>query len=530
MILRLLKKMSVVERVALSVSIVYAIGMLTLVQHNAIYMGLENLDYIRLKPIIVGVEFLIYVAIPVATVCLPVLWAARKKCGIALKTCFAFAGISFFALAFPMMLHYFMPFLAKAWTVARYVPPIRFAGKPYALAMWDAERQLLYAAKGVCDLTRGFWSMYFCFGLHWIGFLALFYAIALWRARRFCISRSSELRRWLAICAESAECGGGEGASAAVAALAMRAVAGRRFSAVRLAGRIPFLKSRAAIPICILAGGVFLLYYFNRDCYMNISQSAGGGAPQGGILVLRPAAAPNASGVKDNAAHANEEIPCWLLGMDSERIAFYEHDSRQYFGPARDKVLKIVPKERFAEFMPLSVGMRASPNGKLEVIDYGMSFDPVHRLDVVVRVEYSIDVVSTNAVESGAASRPEGNEGGKPIEMSLTMAGCPLMKAEAGSQMFVPLASLTNCVEYIEFNLGQAMRGKSVADVMLACDKDAGTKFGLDISNIRYEAPLAVDGVTVYLIANGFYIGALSDAAAMYEADLPNGRIKVWRE
>ena len=69
-----LKRMRVPEMFLLGLSVLYGLGLLVLVQHHSLLIGYEDFNIVRVKPIIVGIEYLFYLAIPIAVGALPVIW------------------------------------------------------------------------------------------------------------------------------------------------------------------------------------------------------------------------------------------------------------------------------------------------------------------------------------------------------------------------------------------------------------------------------------------------------------------------
>ena len=70
-IMKKLLKLSLLELVSMIAMLLYGIGVVVLMQYNSLYLGFEEFDFLRLKPILVGLQFVIYMALPYVVFFLP---------------------------------------------------------------------------------------------------------------------------------------------------------------------------------------------------------------------------------------------------------------------------------------------------------------------------------------------------------------------------------------------------------------------------------------------------------------------------
>lgn len=228
------------ERVAVAVSVLYCVGVALLLQYNAIHFGDFDFDFVRVKPIVVGISYFIYLALPLVVLFLPFI-ATSKKCfnwfwewwakkTIKRPVWFQVSGrliigvglllMMMLALGFALglMFHYFIPY-------SEYL----FELHP---SPWISLPQISWA----------FWQLYFYQDLHLLGFLLLGIACTL---------------------------------------IVLRYCETVRFSTK---GRIRIFSIMTTT--CVILGFFTNMFYFGRDVYPNISQAAAGGAPVTGILTI----------------------------------------------------------------------------------------------------------------------------------------------------------------------------------------------------------------------------------------------------
>ena len=113
-------KLSPLERLTIVMTVLYALGMTILIQYNSDRSESALVDYIRLKPILVGISYLVYLAIPDALVIGPLFLVTWKKdLGAARKIGYLLFYSVIVAWAVPVMVSSFFPFMH----VGRFFPP-----------------------------------------------------------------------------------------------------------------------------------------------------------------------------------------------------------------------------------------------------------------------------------------------------------------------------------------------------------------------------------------------------------------------
>ena len=239
-----LKRFSL-ERIAAVLSICYVVGVVLLLQYNSIYFGNIDFDFIRIKPIIVGIEYFIYLGLPLVVVCVPMIltskrvfgwfwiWFYRGKgkgnvplwyrvCGILVHSVLYLLEVAILIFISGLMFHYFFPYTEYFLPNGDRFP----SGDILASIM----------------ISCSFWRIYYCWDISLIGFFCLFVG-AILSTCKFCKY------------------------------IMFRSAAARRFYCIFVL---------IFIPIAFLTN----MFYFLRDVYPNISQAAGGGAPVSGIITL----------------------------------------------------------------------------------------------------------------------------------------------------------------------------------------------------------------------------------------------------
>ena len=200
--------LNAIEKIAIVLSFFYGLGIVSLIQYNAFYTGGECLDFLRIKPILVGIQYSVYLLLPALIFGVTILvFKNKNRVKIWLRLIYSVVWFIFLMMASGVVLHYFVPF---TYNNAETFNEIYFY-------LW---------------VTLQFWSMYFYWDFfHIIGMLCLLYLS--WRI------------------------------------VFRRNLFGNKFD-IGLA------------IFCIVVN----LHYFNKDVYINIVQSAGGGAPRAGIITI----------------------------------------------------------------------------------------------------------------------------------------------------------------------------------------------------------------------------------------------------
>lgn len=266
-----------IERIALSVSFFYCLGVVLLLQHNAICNGDIDFDFVRVKPIIVGLEYVIYLALPILAVLLPCCFVSSAcYCDIERsfvsrfgRACWLVRGVTIcirwgivlalsyeFFYWFGVMFHYFIPYTEYHFFDATTVTSLK-------------------------DISYAFWMMYLHVDLHLVAFGLLYCATFLLFARQRNVIK--------------------------IAAPAHRTI----FNTV-------------VVLFCAVA--FFLnMFYFERDVYMNISQAAAGGAPISGIITIVNPSMQARKGM-DGVVRASEEVTKFCSIMQSDASYLYIDD------------------------------------------------------------------------------------------------------------------------------------------------------------------------------------------------------------
>ena len=312
MIRKLLSKLNLLERIGLFLTVLYGTGVILLVQHSAMYLGFEDIDFLRLKPILVGLQYFIYILAPLVVCVMPFIVSRMCFARRIYRLTFACALVVLALVMIPIMVHYFMPCIGLA----------AFHGVTW---WW-------------IPVIGNFWSLYFYWDLHLVGHTMLLASEFL---LAFQLHKSSRYR--------------------------LRKIC------------------RMGICFLVLIGSAWLMYYFNRDFYMNISQAAGGGAPKAGIITIRE---PSHEMSRSNLLYANddEEIskPCFLLYEGDDYVLtsemFLEH--RHLKSLNENSIVRSVSrveKSRVVEFSPISYHQMWR-EGNASILTNTISGDVIHHL------------------------------------------------------------------------------------------------------------------------------------------------------
>lgn len=290
--LSLLKKLSLLERLAFALSVLYGIGVILLLEHSSLYIGFEKIDFLRLKPILVGLQFVIYLFVPFVVFILPAILVSRTKWPWWGKALTVFIGILFLMVCVAVMLHYFIPYTYRK----------------------DLTKDAWYYPL----VVRNFWLMYFYWDGHIIA-LSLFSASVM---------------------------------------LFMKHIQNFIVNHVRWMKQVRYVRY---IAVMLLGSGMFMaMFFFDRDVYMNISQSAGGGAPIAGIITI---ANPGQFLKSSNVYYAQDEEelskPCFLVQEDSEFVYISEmfefSDKITYLrNTSISSSICRIPKQNVIQFAPIS--------------------------------------------------------------------------------------------------------------------------------------------------------------------------------
>ena len=376
---RLFNRLNLVERVGLLLAVLYGTGVVALVQFSSLYWGFESIDFLRLKPILVGIQFYLYCLIPFATFCLPYILTARLTVNRFWRVLFGVVGMCAMLVAVALMFHYFLPCVQIA--------------DFYGFDFWAV------------PVVANFWRLF-------LGWSILAHLIV-------CVS------------------------------LCVLLVKPRHLQ------RLPFLtvSHRTKIPsqvLFLLVGMVTLLFSFNRNLYMNISQSAGGGAPKAGILTL---VNPTRVMTRANVFYANDEHeitkPCFLLDEDDDSILISEMFLEQERMKSLNErsilnSLSRIDKSHVAQFSPVSY-FQMWHDGSALILTNSLPTDVLHHLELTV-----VAVLSPRKVKDSADRQAYFQVTNTPeVAFWLDDRGC--VRAVADYVSFAPSAN-TNLVCHIKFS------------------------------------------------------------------------------
>ena len=266
-----------IERVAAILSVFYCVGVILQLQYYSIYVGDFDFDFVRVKPIIVGIEYFIYLLLPLAVVYFPIVITSNKcsgwfwswykgnrrqdslwKIGIGycIRVVICILLFSIFVFLSGLMFHYFFP---------------------YTEYLYDSSGFLMDLVK----MSAAFWKQYLYWDINVLAFLFLFIVGALW-SLRYC-----ETVRFVT------------------------------------KGRKRFFTCMTLI--FGLLGFFTNMFYFNRDVYWNISQGAAGGAPVSGIITISSPGLQARKGV-DGTVLSCDEITRFCRVLQSDPSYLYIDD------------------------------------------------------------------------------------------------------------------------------------------------------------------------------------------------------------
>lgn len=312
---KLMKDLNAIEKIALILSFFYGLGVVSLLQFNALFIGGECLDFLRIKPILVGIQYVIYLMLPTIVVCVPVYYLRHIKG----RSWWMKGVVALFfmvlALLIPsIMFHYFIPFTYDD----------------------TASGELCFYWK----VPLQFWSMFFYWDpFHVMGMLV------------------TVLLPLVHVC------------------------------------------KRKRMPQKLLIGWLLLvlvwnLFFFNRDMYVNIVQSAGGGSPRAGIITI---ANPTEMMKRANINYMTEgnEItkPCFVLeeGDDyfviAEMFGNYPHRRILSEADIRASATRI-GRDSVKQFSPINFRLGFKERNSLKYCK-NLKWDIVHQLDVILNLYYT---------------------------------------------------------------------------------------------------------------------------------------------
>ena len=236
---RILRRISL-ERITIAVSTCYMVGVALLLQYNSIYVGDGDFDFARIKPIIVGIEYLLYLSLPLLVVCIPIIitskkhlgwfwiWICSRKLIVSHRwVCWVARGLlcgllmAILLFVFGVMFHYFLPY-------TEYMLP-------------SAMRKGI-SLSSLAMIAVYFWGIYICWDICLLAFIALLVVSLTWTFKH---------------------CG----------YISIRTAISRRIY-------------YALVMLLLPLGFIINMFYFLRDVYPNISQAVAGGAPVSGIITI----------------------------------------------------------------------------------------------------------------------------------------------------------------------------------------------------------------------------------------------------
>lgn len=377
---KLMKDLNVIEKIALMLSILYGLGVASLLQFNALFIGGECLDFLRIKPILVGIQYVIYLLLPAIVACVPVYYLKHsKRRSWWLKGLVALFFVALALLIPSIMFHYFIPFTYDDT-----------AGDELCF-YWKVPLQ--------------FWSMFFYWDpFHVMGML---------------LTASFFL---MLVC------------------------------------------KRKGVPQKLLIGWLLLamvwnLFFFNRDMYVNIVQSAGGGAPRAGIITI---ANPTEMMKRANINYMTEgdEItkPCFVLeeGGDYFIIAemFGNYPNRSILAEADIRASATrINRDSVKQFSPINFHLGFKERNSRKYCK-NLEWDIVHQLDVVLNLYYT--PTSTNVKDIW--NMPEIGMQTNNVMLSWWTDHSGVVSAQSHSIEVCPVDA-TNLLQQVKFSGAKFPRG-----------------------------------------------------------------------
>jgi len=312
---KLMNGLNVIEKIALVLSLFYGLGMCALIQYNAYFIGGECLDFLRIKPILVGVQYVVYLILPALVFCTPVYY--WKYCALHVR----------------WLKIVLLPIVAVAVLV---VPSIMFHYFfPYANDVANGNISFYW------NMPIEFWSMFFYWDFfHVLGMLlavSLFFVLT-------CLKKV-----------------------------------------------IP----SKVLAVWFLAVLVLNLFYFNHDVYVNVVQSAGGGAPRAGIITIaNPSEMMKRANVEYMTLGGEISKPCFILEENSDHYIIGEmfqnyHDKNNFSEVDMRASVARIGRDTVKQFSPINLSLFFKNHTSLRYDKY-LTSDIIHQLDVVLNLGYSV--------------------------------------------------------------------------------------------------------------------------------------------
>ena len=307
--------LNAIEKIALVLSSFYGVGIVSLIQYNAYYTGGESLDFLRIKPILVGLQYFIYLGLPAILFAVPLLsYKCWKRIHWSFRMVMSIILCLVLMLTMSTMLHYFVPFIIHGASLS--------AENYYWVVAWQ------------------FWSMYF----YWDFFHVVGICLVLYFAWVFVFKNHS---------------------------------LGWRCNSVMFV-------------LCVAMN----LFYFNKDMYVNIVQSAGGGAPRAGIITISN---PPESMKKQNENYyvGEHEIikPCFILEENNDHYIIAEmfdnYIDRHLMSEADMRASATwIARDHVRQFQALNYYLGFKNADSIKFQKY-IDWDTIHHLDVVLNLRFA---------------------------------------------------------------------------------------------------------------------------------------------
>lgn len=313
---KILGGLNAIEKIALVLSFFYGVGVISLIQFNAYYTGGEYLDFLRIKPILVGIQYSVYLLLPALIFGVAIsIFKNNNQVKLWLRLIYSVACFLFLMMASSVALHYFVPF---TYSNAETFNEIYFY-------WW---------------VTLQFWSMYFYWDFfHIIGMLSLLY-------------------------------------------LSWRIVFRRNLFGNKLDIMVAIF--------CVVVN----LHYFNRDVYINIVQSAGGGAPHAGIITIVNPTESMKRNNKDYHVEDNEIVkPCFVLEENSDHLIIAEmfdnYSNRKTLSEVDMRASATrIDRSSVKQFSRINY-MLGFKNREAAKNSGNLGWDVIHHLDVVLNISFT---------------------------------------------------------------------------------------------------------------------------------------------
>jgi hypothetical protein len=146
----------------------------------------------------------------------------------------------------------------------------------------------------------------------------------------------------------------------------------------------------AVVALCVAMN----LFYFNKDLYVNIVQSAGGGAPRAGIITISN---PTESMKKQNEnffVDDNEIVkPCFILEENTDHYIiaemFNNYPERHYLSEADMRASATrISRESVSQFSAINYFLGFKDTDAIK-FQKSLDADTIHHLDVVLNLKFA---------------------------------------------------------------------------------------------------------------------------------------------